>query len=131
MIAIARVFLLTCLCCFQPAIAHHAMDLKDATPLEVRGEIIKASWDGAHVVYELSSRNANGELATWRVMGASPKILRERGISKRMFPVGDTILVLGRLDPHMKLIAPDYFITEDGGRFEMGFYPPTMKARTN
>lgn len=109
--------------------AHHSMDLTDAKPIRVEGYVEFVSWDGAHVVYDVQGTDANGNVRSWAIMGASPRILRSRGLAKTTFKIGDRITVTGRLDPHTNFIAPDYFIAANSTRYEMGFYPPAMKAR--
>jgi hypothetical protein len=111
------------------ALPHHSMDLTDAVPIRVEGYLEFVSWDGAHVVYDVRGTDANGDLRSWAIMGASPRILRSRGLEKTTFKVGDRITVTGRLDPHTNFIAPDYFIAANLARYEMGFYPPTMKTK--
>jgi hypothetical protein len=59
-------------------------------------------------------------------MGASPKILRTRGISKNQLQPGETVVVVGRFDSKTNVIAPDYLITDAGKRFALGYYPPSM-----
>jgi hypothetical protein len=108
---------------------HHSMDLADAKPIHVEGDVEFVSWDGAHVVYDVRGADASGELRTWAIMGASPRILRARGIAKTTFKVGDRITVTGRFDPHTLFIAPDYFIAADSTRYQMGFYPTSMASR--
>lgn len=108
---------------------HHAMDLRDSSQIRVEGDIEFVSWDGAHVVYDVRGTDANGELRTWAVMGASPKILQSRGIAKSTFKVGDRITVTGRFDPHTQFIAPDYFIASNASQYAMGFYPAPMTRR--
>ena len=92
MIRPARI-LIALSCLSTAAYAHHSMDLRDATPIRVEGDIEFVSWDGAHVVYDIRGTDASGELRTWAVMGASPKILRKRGIAKATFKIGDRITV--------------------------------------
>ena len=108
---------------------HHSMDLTDAAPIRVEGYLEFVSWDGAHVVYEIRGTDANGDLRSWAIMGASPRILRSRGLEKTTFKVGDRITVTGRLDPHTNFIAPDYFITANSASYEMGFYPSKVKPK--
>ena len=122
MIRPARI-LIALSCVSTAAYAHHSMDLRDATPIRVEGDIEFVSWDGAHVVYDIRGTDASGELRTWAVMGASPKILRKRGIAKATFKIGDRITVTGLLDPHTRFIAPDAFITADSTQYRMGLYP--------
>lgn len=112
-----------------PALSHHSMDLTDSTPIRVEGEVEFVSWDGAHVFYDVRGVDANGEVRTWGIMGASPRILRSRGVGKTTFKVGDRITVTGRFDPHTLYIAPEYFIAADSTRYEMGFYPSPMTRR--
>jgi len=121
--------LIALLCLSTAAYAHHSMDLRDATQVRVEGDIEFVSWDGAHVVYDIRGTDANGELRTWAVMGASPKILRSRGIAKSTFNVGDRITVTGFLDPHTHFIAPDVFITASATQYKMGLYPLPMTRR--
>ena len=121
--------LIALLCLSTVAHAHHSMDLRDATPIRVEGDVEFVSWDGAHVVYDVRGTDANGELRTWAIMGASPKILRTRGIAKTTFKVGDRITVSGRFDPHTRFIAPDYFIAANSTEYPMGFYPAPMRRR--
>lgn len=116
----------TLLAITSSALSHHAMDLTDATSIRIEGAVEFVSWDGAHVVYDIRGRDIDGELRTWAVMGASPRILRSRGIGKATFKVGDHITVTGRFDRHTQFIAPEYFITADSTRYEMGLYPPRM-----
>jgi hypothetical protein len=116
-------------CLSTAAYAHHSMDLRDATPIRIEGEVEFVSWDGAHVVYDVRGMDADGELRTWAIMGASPKILRSRGISKTTFKVGDRITVTGALDPHTRFVAPDVFINASAAQFKMGFYPAAMTRR--
>jgi hypothetical protein len=111
------------------AYAHHSMDLRDATPIRVEGDIEFVSWDGAHVFYDVRGTDADGELRTWAVLGASPRILRSRGIAKTTFKVGDRITVTGRLDPHTRFIAPDMFIAANSTQYRMGFYSAPMTRR--
>ena len=109
--------------------SHHSFDLTAAMPIRVEGNVEFVSWDGAHVVYDVLGPDADGELRTWAIMGASPRILRSRGIGKTTFKVGDRITVVGRLDPRTHFIAPDYFIAADSTQHEMGFYPRAMAAK--
>jgi hypothetical protein len=102
--------------------AHHSMDLSSATPIELQGEIVSVSWDGAHVMYRVQTKEADGRSEIWQILGASPKILRARGIRQSTFARGDSVAVVGRFDPHTQFIAPDYFVSASG-RYEMGFYP--------
>jgi len=111
------------------ALSHHSMDLADATPIRIEGDVEFVSWDGAHVVYDVRGTDAGGAVRTWAIMGASPRILRSRGIGKTTFKIGDRITVTGRFDPHTLFIAPDYFITTDSTRYEMGFYPAPTTSR--
>ena len=98
MIARRRFLLLTLLLSLLAAAdAHHSMDLRDATPIRIEGDIEFVSWDGAHVVYDVRGIDADGELRTWAIMCASPKILRSRGITQTTFKVGDRITVTGFL----------------------------------
>jgi hypothetical protein len=106
--------------------AHHSMDLRNAAPIRIEGDIEFVSWDGAHVVYDIRGIDTDGELRTWAVMGASPKILRSRGIAKATFKVGDRITVSGLFDPFTRFIAPDVFITADSTQYKMGLYPMPM-----
>ena len=107
--------------------AHHSMDLRDAAPIRIEGDIEFVSWDGAHVVYDVRGTDEDGELRTWAIMGASPKILRSRGIAKTTFKVGDRITVTGRFDPHTRFIAPDVFIAANSTQYRMGLYPMTSR----
>jgi Family of unknown function (DUF6152) len=111
------------------AYAHHSTDLRNATPIRVEGDIEFVSWDGAHVVYDIRGTDADGESRTWAVMGASPKILRSRGIAKSTFKVGDRITVSGLFDPYTRFIAPDVFITANSTQYKMGLYPMPMIRR--
>ena len=115
------------LCLSVEVQAHHSMDLQEASPIQISGRIVLASWDGAHVVYRVEATNDEGQPVTWQVMGASPKILRGRGISKAHLPVGATVTVTGRFEPRTKVIAPNHFMTSTGARYDMGFYPPTLR----
>jgi hypothetical protein len=109
--------------------AHHALDLRDATPIRLEGTIAFVSWDGAHVMYRVEAIDARGEPQTWQVLGASPRVLRSRGIAKSTFKVGDRITIAGRFEPHTQMIAPDYFVAADARRYEMGLYPPAMTVK--
>ena len=121
--------LLTLTSLVMSARAHHALDLRNAEPIRIEGTIEFISWDGAHVMYQVHTSGARGGSETWAVLGASPKILRSRGIEKATFKVGDRITVTGLVDAHTGQIAPDRFITTNAVEYEMGFYPPAMKKR--
>ena len=110
------------------ASAHHSLDLKGATPVQLDGQIEFISWDGAHVLYDIRGVDERGEARTWAILGASPKILRSRGIAKTTFRVGEHIRVIGRVDAHTNMVAPDYFVSGER-KYEMGFYPPAMTRR--
>ena len=111
------------------AYAHHSLDLRDATPILLEGKIAFVAWDGAHVMYRVEAINARGEARVWQVLGASPRILRSRGIAKSTFKVGDRITITGRFAPHTAMVAPDYFVAADARRYQMGFYPSAMVAK--
>ena len=111
------------------ASAHHALDLSDAAPIQLEGEIEFMSWDGAHVLYDIRGMDDRGEPRTWAILGASPKILRSRGIAKSTFKVGERVRVIGRLDLHTRMVAPDYFVSGER-QYEMGFYPRSMAPRS-
>jgi hypothetical protein len=105
------------------------MDPTDGTPIEVTGTIDYISWDGAHVMYRIRSKEGTGETKLWQILGASPKVLSNRHITKSTMKVGEQITVNGSFNKYRNEIAPYYFMTADGHRYEMGFYPPTMAPR--
>jgi hypothetical protein len=109
--------------------AHHSMDPGDGTPIELTGTIDYISWDGAHVMYRIRSREETGETKVWQVLGASPKILSERHITKSTMRIGERITVNGSYNASRQQIAPYFFSTADGQKYEMGFYPPKTKSR--
>ena len=111
------------------AYAHHALDLREASPIRLDGNITFVSWDGAHVMYRVEAIDARGKPQIWQVLGASPRILRSRGVAKSTFKVGDRITITGRFEPHTQMIAPDYFVAADARQYEMGFYPRAMAAK--
>jgi hypothetical protein len=109
--------------------SHHAMDPKDGTPIELTGTIDYISWDGAHVMYRIRSKAETGETKMWQVLGASPYILSKRDITKSTMKVGEQVTVSGSYNSSKSEIAPYYFTTADGHKYEMGFYPPPMMPR--
>jgi hypothetical protein len=113
------------------AIAHHNMDLSKTVPVTRTGVITEISWDGAHVMYRVDIKDEDQGVSSLQVLGASPKILRGRGIGQSTFKRGDEITVIGHLDPLTAIIAPEYFVTAAGQRYEMGFYPPQMKRQAS
>lgn len=118
-------FLGTAFC--AAASAHHNVDLSKTVPITWSGTITKISWDGAHVMYLVDVKADNQAVKSWQVLGASPKILRSRGISQTDFHKGDTVTVIGHLDSSSSIVHPEVFVNASGRRFEMGFYPPQMK----
>ena len=111
----------------SPVLAHHAMDPRGWASIEIKGTIEFISWDGAHAMYRIKPVSERNETTAWEVMGASPKILSTRNIAKSTFKVGEQVTVTGWIDPHNKIVAPQFFIAADGHRYELGFYPPPMR----
>ena len=105
------------------------MDPTDGTPIEVTGTIDYISWDGAHVMYRIRSKEGTGETKLWQILGASPKVLSNRHITKSTMKVGEQITVNGSFNKYRNEIAPYYFMTADGDRYEMGYYPPTTPRK--
>jgi hypothetical protein len=122
-----RSFTLLALTFSSLAYGHHAMDPKDGTPIELTGIIEYISWDGAHVMYRIRAQAGTGEAKLWQVLGASPKILSKRHITKSTMRVGEQITVNGSYNQYRNEIAPYFFVTADGRKYEMGFYPSTMQ----
>jgi hypothetical protein len=108
------------------ASAHHNVDLSKTVPFTRTGIITEISWDGAHVMYRVNVKDRDQRVASWEILGASPKILRARGIAKSTFMPGDEITVVGHLDPFNAIVSPEYFVTTTGQRYDMGFYPQQM-----
>lgn len=106
--------------------AHHWVDPTGGVAIEWQGVIRYVSWDGAHVMYRLEVEDARTGVETWQVLGASPKILARRHIAKTTMKVGERVTVTGWLDPASRIISPTYFVTADGLKYEMGFYPKSM-----
>jgi Family of unknown function (DUF6152) len=117
---------LAALLCGVAVQAHHWVNPRAGMPVAFAGKITFVSWDGPHVMYRIESENDQHEVKTWQVLGASPKILGMRSITKKTMKPGERVTVTGWLDPNSQMIAPEYFTTEDGHRYEMGFYPETM-----
>jgi len=108
--------------------SHHDVDLSKTLPFTRTGTITRISWDGPHVMYQVEVTDEVQEVQSWKVLGASPRILRGRGVEKSTFRIGDKITVVGRLDPLNAIVSPDYFISTKNQRYDVGFYPKQMRS---
>ena len=123
-------FVLLAVIAFVPSAAssHHDVDLSKTIPFTRTVTITQMSWDGAHVMYRVQMKDEAERVQSLQVLGASPKLLRARGIEKSTFSVGDEITLVGRLESTTSIVSPIYFISTDQQRYEMGFYPQQMRG---
>jgi hypothetical protein len=106
-------------------LAHHSAS-KDADKGEQilwRGTLRQVSFDGAHVMYRIEVRDADGGAQSWQVLGASPRILAKRGIRKSTLSAGTSVTVAGFLNPFNKLVSPMY-IAHGTERYYVGYFLP-------
>ena len=105
--------------------AHHdaSNDADQGEQILWQGTVRQVSFDGAHVMYRIEVPDAQGHLASWQVLGASPRSLAKRGIRKATIAAGSQVTVAGYLNPFNKLISPVYLDT-GAERYYVGYFRP-------
>jgi hypothetical protein len=105
------------------AYAHHngANTYMTGKPVKWEGTVTLVSWDGAHVMYQIDVKNADGGVESWQVLGGSPQRLAKRGIYKHTVHAGDSITVAGYLDVGSRIVTPVYVSPSDGNKLFVGY----------
>jgi hypothetical protein len=76
--------------------AHHSNAIYSNEPIELEGEIASIAWQNPHIILELKTTGADGDVQTWRMEGASATGLQRAGLTREMLRVGDRVKVTGR-----------------------------------
>ena len=80
-----------------PLLAHHsfAAEFDTNQPIKVTGKVSRVEWQNPHVWFYVDVPEAGGKVTTWAFSGGAPGQLMRRGITKKVLPIGATIVVEG------------------------------------
>jgi hypothetical protein len=77
--------------------AHHsfAAEFDSRKPISVTGVITKLDWVNPHAYLYLDAKDASGATVHWSFQTLPPSMMRARGVSRDLFPVGQTVTISG------------------------------------
>jgi len=80
-----------------PVWGHHsfAAEFDTTKPITVTGVVTKLEWVNPHAYIYLDARDDSGAIVHWEFQTVPPGMLRARGVTREMFPVGQTITISG------------------------------------
>jgi len=81
-----------------PAWAHHSFGAEyDAKkPITLTGTVTKVEWTNPHIHFYLDVKDANGNVANWKIEGFPPNVLYRTGWKRDVtMKAGDTVTVTG------------------------------------
>ena len=76
---------------------HHsfAAEFDDKKPVSTTGVITKIDWINPHAYIYLDAKNSAGAMAHWSWQTLPPSMMRTRGVTRDLFPVGQTVTISG------------------------------------
>jgi len=77
--------------------AHHsfAAEFDSRKPISVTGVITKLDWVNPHAYLYLDAKDASGATVHWSFQTLPPSMMRARGVSRDLFPAGQTVTISG------------------------------------
>lgn len=80
-----------------PVWGHHsfAAEFDSTKPITVTGVVTKLEWVNPHAYICLDAKDASGAIEHWEFQTVPPGMLRARGVTREMFPVGQTVTIFG------------------------------------
>ena len=101
---------------------HHSMAEFDRSVVtEFAGEVINVSWRNPHILLDVETTDANGEIVTWSLEGGAVSMQRRRGVGDNLVAVGDRVRVAGSAStqrPHHMLV--NHLLLPDGVELLVG-----------
>jgi len=80
--------------CSATAFAHHSFAVFDSDKsITVHGTVVNFQWVNPHCWLDLDVMTGDGQVEKWGFEGAPPLMLRNQGVSKDSFKVGDKVIV--------------------------------------
>ena len=77
-----------------PVLAHHSAANYDLSKeLTVNGVVVEWIWQNPHCLLRFDAKDDRGATRTWTVEAQNPTSMTQRGWSRRMFNVGDSVTV--------------------------------------
>lgn len=76
---------------------HHsfAAEFDSKKPISVTGMITKLDWVNPHAYLYIDAKDDNGAIVHWAFQSLPPSMMRARGVTRDLFPVGQTVTVSG------------------------------------
>ena len=76
---------------------HHsfAAEFDSRKPISITGVITKLDWVNPHAYVYLDAKDASGATVHWSFQTLPPSMMRARGVSRDLFPVGQTVTISG------------------------------------
>lgn len=76
---------------------HHsfAAEFDSKNPISVTGVITKLDWVNPHAYLYLDAKDAGGATVHWSFQTLPPSMMRARGVTRDLFPVGQTVTISG------------------------------------
>ncbi len=114
-------FAVLCLPCVVQA--HHSI-VVHYDPADVRaisGTLESLTWRNPHTVWVFSVEDEQGGQTTWRAEGGSVNTLERNGLSTELFPVGETLTLIGPVSRSGRNLMVAVQAVVDGN--EYGIFP--------
>lgn len=76
---------------------HHsfAAEFDTKKPISITGVITKLDWVNPHAYVYLETRDASGAVVQWSFQTLPPAMMRARGVTRDLFPVGQMVTISG------------------------------------
>ncbi len=76
---------------------HHsfAAEFDARKPISITGVITKLDWVNPHAYVYLDAKDPDGATVHWSFQTLPPSMMRARGVSRDLFPVGQTVTISG------------------------------------
>src|SRR5262245_5576650 len=100
-----------------PVFAHHqfSSEYDRSKSLTLTGTITRVEWQEPHTTFYLDSKNPNGIAEQWKLEGASPSTLKQRGWTEDMMQEGSRVTFNAYQALDGSMLASARSVTMPGG----------------